>query len=147
MKNFFIWTYFVFIQLVNFFILLPVGAVILIPLAATKSWVFKHNSEFPDRLLPQWRGGWLTFIWGNLEDGVIGTPLYQQKHTFQPLCAYLWSGWRNFANNARFIFRRRGGPFYRWENKARTYYFQCGWFVDNGFPVISAGKIDVEPQA
>lgn len=139
------WLYFVFVQIVAAVAGL-VGLVLLAPLAALRCWTYKTNTEFPDRLLPQWRGGGLTFIWGNLEDGVIGSMLYQQKHPNPRWCAYLWSACRNPANNLRFVFRWVGGPFYRWENVARTYYFQCGWYP-NGFPVLSAGKIDTVPQA
>lgn len=131
------WLYFAAVQIVAL-VATVIGWVLLIPLAITRCWVLKNSKEYPDRVLPQWRGGWLTFIWGNLEDGVIGSPHYRERIPNEILSAYLWSAWRNSANNLRFVFRWIGGPFYRYEFK--QWYFQCGWY-SNGFPVLSAGRI------
>jgi hypothetical protein len=131
------WLYFVWFLVVDI-VVMVIGWVLLAPFSLFKLWTVKYNFEFPGRPLPQWRGGKLMFVWGNLEDGVVGSVRYQERIPNKILSSYLWSAWRNSANNLRFVFRWVGGPFYRKE--WRQWYFQCGWY-DNGFPVISAGRI------
>ncbi len=135
------WVWFVIVQLIAFAFFL-VGIVVLLPLAFARAWVDRPSRYFPNRTVTAWVGGWLTFPWGNEEDGVTGADFYQKR--FKPshlwLCAYLWSAWRNSANNLRFVFRWVGGPFFRWENTQRTFYMQAG-FYPNGFPVLSAGRM------
>jgi hypothetical protein len=122
------WLYFVFVQGAAFSTFL-IGTVLLVPFAACRLWT--------DAPIPQWRGGWLTYIWGNLEDGVIGAPFYRARFKDDRWCSYCWSAWRNNANNLRYIFRWHGGPFVRKQWGKWT--FQAGWFQDNGFPVLSGG--------
>ena len=125
------WLYFAAVQciaLVTFFL----GTVLLIPFAALRLWT--------DEPIPQWRGGKLMFPWGNLEDGVIGAPFYRQRFKGDRWCSYLWSAWRNNANNLRYIFRwygHDGSPFVK--KRWGKWTFQAGWFQDNGFPVLSGG--------
>ena len=131
------WLLFIVVQLIAF-VCTVVGWVILLPMAALGMWVTRQSYEYP-KVVTAWRGGALTFLWGNEEDGVTGADFYL-PHAPSRLRAYLWSAWRNSANNLRFVFRWRSGPFYRWQNGAKTLYFQMGWNA-SGFPVLSAGRI------
>lgn len=131
------WIYFAVVQLVALIATL-VGWVILIPLSATRCWIMRESRYFPGRQIEVWRGGWLTWIWGNEEDSVIGNAEHRARFKDDRLGAYFWSAWRNSANNLRFIFRWQGGPF--WRREFGKWYVQAGWYP-NGYPVISAGRI------
>lgn len=129
------WLWFLVVQLINA-VFLAVGIVVLIPLAATGAWVTRPSRFFPGRAVTAWKGGWLTWCWGNEEDGVTGAEFYRERFKSDRLCAYCWSALRNPANNLRFIFKWIGGPFVRKE--FGNFYIQAGWYP-NGFPVMSAG--------
>ncbi len=137
------WLYFAFVQVVAL-IAWFVGIFLLIVPCALGAWETVDQIYVPDgtpKGLPKgtiyvWKWDWLNKIWGNDEDGVVGPPLYNYEQSGWR--AYLWSAWRNSANNLRFLFRNFNGPFYRKE--IGNWYFQCGWYP-NGFPVLSAGRI------
>lgn len=133
------WIWFAFVQLVAV-VAMVVGWVLLIPFAALRLWTIKPSPYFPGEMVEAWRGGWLMFPWGNLEDGVIGNAAHRRRFKDDRVGAYLWSAWRNSANNLRFVFRWQGGPFWRWENAKHTFYIQAGWYP-NGAPVLSAGSM------
>jgi hypothetical protein len=133
------WAWFAIIQLSALLVTI-LGWVLLIPFAALRLWTVQDSPYFPGRKVEVWRGGLLMFPWGNLEDGVIGAEFYRARYKDDRLCAYLWSAWRNSANNLRFLFRWLGGPFWRWENSKHTFYIQIGWNT-SGFPVLSAGSM------
>lgn len=139
MNNLLPWAYFVLTQLVSA-ALMVIGWVILLPLAAFRCWTVRESLKFPGRQIAVWRGGVATWLWGNEEDGVIGNAAHQAAFPDDRIGAYLWSAWRNPVNNLRFVVKWIGGPFYRWENATKTWYFQCGWYP-NGYPVFSAGRI------
>lgn len=138
MNRTFPWLWFVLVQIIAF-LGSAAGIVFLMPLAACRLWVSRPSKEYPYSVLA-WRGGWLTYLWGNEEDGVTGAVFYQTFIKNDRLRAYVWSAWRNSFNNWRFVVRWIGGPFYRWENSKKTWYFQAG-FNSSGFPVLSAGRI------
>lgn len=138
------WLYFAFVQLVAL-IAMIIGWFLLIVPCALRAWTPVEEIYEPDWAvelgLPKstiriWSWGWLNYIWGNDEDGVSGTNKFNP--TDSKWRAYVWSAWRNSANNLRFVFRNFNGPFYRKEVKG--WYFQCGWYP-NGFPVLSAGRV------
>lgn len=132
------WLWFAVVQLIAL-LATVIGWILLAPPAALQCWKTRESMYFPTKQIPVWRGGWLTWIWGNEEDGVIGNAAHQMRYRKNPrLGAYLWSAWRNSANNLRFVFRWQGGPFCRRE--FRGWYVQAGWYP-NGFPVLSAGRI------
>lgn len=133
------WIWFIFVQLVEL-VAFIVGLFVLLPLAATGAWYTRNSRYFPGRAVTVWRGGKLTWIWGNEEDGVTGAPFYVVQHPNIHMRAYFWSALRNPANNLRFVFQWKGGPFYRWENKAKSFYAQAGWY-SNGYPVLSLGSM------
>jgi hypothetical protein len=134
------WLYFIFVQIVAF-VCMVVGWFLLAPLAARGQWVYTESIHWPTRQIAVWKWRWVDVIWGNDEDGVIGAPFYAQQVKNVYLRAYLWSAWRNSANNLRFVFRwKNTGPFYKWVSKNGKWYFQAGWYADNGFPVLSAGR-------
>ena len=143
------WLYFIVVQVVAL-IATVIGWFLLIIPCLLKAWVpveqlyqpdWAYCAGLPKKTIQIWRWAWLNRIWGNNEDGVVsglsGNVEYNPDAT--RLGAYMWSAWRNSANNLRFVFRWVGGPYYRWQNSAKTWYFQCGWYP-NGFPVISGGK-------
>jgi hypothetical protein len=123
-----------------------VGWVLLLPWAARRAWVFGSSSHYPGKIVTRWDANWLQAVWGNWEDGVTGVGT--SKGEYLPFAsdwwrAYMWSAWRNSANNLRFILRwygAEGAPFYRYVTPSGRWYFQAGWFADNGFPVLSAGR-------
>jgi hypothetical protein len=90
-------------------------------------------------------GKWIVMdgIYGNSEDGCTGPAWYNPNRTAWR--TYLWSAWRNSTHNLMIMLSWKGGPFYRWTNKANTLYFQCGYRPDNGFPVLSAGTHNGSP--
>jgi hypothetical protein len=133
------WAWFAMVQLIALLVTV-LGWVLLIPFAALRLWTMRESRYFPGRQIAVWRGGWLMWPFGNEEDGVTGAEFYRARFKDDRLCAYLWSAWRNSANNLRFVFRWQGGPFWRWENAKHTFYVQCG-FYPNGYPVLSAGRM------
>jgi hypothetical protein len=100
-----------------------IGAVILAPLS-----LFRMHSYRPSRFeafrgplgedkVAAWWGGWLTWLWGNEEDGVNG-PLWWRNRTgvlpsvsgvalaqrlARAWSTYRWSAHRNPVNNLRFL--------------------------------------------
>lgn len=141
------WLYFAFVQFVAL-IAMVIGWFLLIIPCALRAWKPVEQIYTPDWVpvgtskptIQIWTWNWLNKVWGNDEDGVIGPTWYNTTAIPSAKLAYLWSAWRNSANNLRFIFKNVGGPLFYWENSAKTWYFQCGWYP-NGFPVLSAGKI------
>jgi hypothetical protein len=93
------WLYWILYQLLSFFVFFPIGLVVLAPLAAMRMWYQRSNYSpmFPGRVVWAWKGGWLTFVFCNEEDGICGG-VYPS-----PLAAYDWSAIRNFANNMRLL--------------------------------------------
>ncbi len=85
----------------------------------------------------QWRGGALTFLWGNLENGIVGP-----AETLNRWNAFVWSALRNSANNLRYLpgVSKAGRPlWYRtWTIRGRLYYAKAGWLSD-GYPCLSFG--------
>lgn len=85
-----------------------IGMVILLPMSLGRAWVFRPSKVWPgSRIVDAWRGGWLTWIWGNEEDGVAGADWYIREKALAGWAvwriAYVWSAWRNSANNLRFV--------------------------------------------
>ena len=117
-----------------------VGTVLLIPFAALRAWRPRPSKIYTDRTVLAWRGGWLLYPWDNEEDGVTGNASYRAHYADSGLSAYRWSAWRNSANNLRFLFAWKDGPFKRVEY--RGWYAQAGFRPDTGWPVLSAGKIN-----
>ena len=117
-----------------------VGWFLLAPLAAFKQW--RWQLAYPSLKHDQiavWRWSWVDGIWGNAEDGVTGDNFYAARFKSQRLCAYLWSAWRNSANNMRWSNSVVGGPFVR-ITKGR-WIFQFGYRPDNGWPVLRLVRV------
>jgi hypothetical protein len=94
------------LYLAVFLVLAIIGLVLLLPLSLLKAWRWRFTRVFPDlREVSAWRGGWLTWVWGNEEDGVTGPDwwLRRTKGSKAWLVAYRWSALRNPVNNLRFI--------------------------------------------
>lgn len=144
------WCYFAAIQVVAFDAMV-VGWFLLIVPCVCRAWVPVTQIYIPDwqkdkgiaaKRIFVWQWWWLNRVWGNDEDGVVGGLSDGREYNpdMSAWKAYIWCAWRNSANNLRFVFRWKGGPFYRWESENREWYFQCGWYP-NGFPVLSMGAI------
>ncbi len=144
------WFNFLIVQLIARSMMI-IGWVLLIVPCVMKAWEpveqiyqpkWAKDDDLPKKTIYVWRWQWLNKVWGNDEDGVVSG--LRNFKEYNPNAtrwkAYLWSAWRNSANNLRFIFRFELGPFYQWQNKAKTWYFHFGWY-SNGFPVISAGRM------
>jgi hypothetical protein len=84
-----------------------VGALILLPLAYFQLWETRPGKSwmFGPQPVAAWRGGVLTALWCNEENGVTGADWYRKIHANRPvwLNAYLWSAWRNSANGLRWL--------------------------------------------
>lgn len=83
-----------------------VGVPLIAILAWRRAWVIRPSKAYADkRLVRVWRGGWLTWVVGNEEDGVTGAQWYRDLHADWPEWkrALMWSAFRNPTNNMRFI--------------------------------------------
>jgi hypothetical protein len=88
---------------------------------------------------PRW-----AWIWDNEIDGVC-PKWYLDANPKRPrwLCAFMWAGLRNYANNLRFVpgVSQVGRPLWRktWGPKPGGFYVQAGW-EPPGYPVLSGGR-------
>lgn len=98
-----------------------IGLVIMLPLAGFRLWRVRGSKVYRApmvRKVTAWRGGWLTWLWGNEEDGVTGPTWWEQRTGVylwpedvpkwrqclkMAWSAYRWSALRNPSNNMRFI--------------------------------------------
>lgn len=95
-----------------------IGLAIMVPLAACHAWHRRGSQVWPmdtpyGRSVTTWHGGWLTWLWGNEEDGVVGPTWWRQRMRVgtgypwswwrESWSAYRWSALRNPSNNMRFI--------------------------------------------
>ena len=130
------WIYFVLLELATFFFVQVPGVVILAPMAASHAWVTRESTVYPGKRVTVWKGGKLTWLWGNEENGVTGPIEYNADNTAWK--TYVWSAWRNSANNVRFLVSWKGGPWFQYRGK--NWYIQFGFRPDTGWPVFSPGK-------
>jgi hypothetical protein len=106
-----------------FLVLAVLGYAVMFPLALCHLWVWNfsrvyHHGGTPlhpadvgrtGRHITRWCGGWLTWVWGNEEDGVTGPVWWEQRtkaehgYVERAWSAYRWSAHRNPVNNLRFI--------------------------------------------
>lgn len=129
------WARFIVIQLIAA-IAMAVGWVLLFFLSYARGWRHGYSTEFEDRIVTVWKWKAIDAIWGNAEDGVVGPPWYNPNESAWK--AYLWSAWRNSANNLRWRFSWIGGPF--WRRAWKGWYIQAGFKPITGWPVLSAGR-------
>ncbi len=120
---------FALIQTVSL-VLTLIGLPVVGILSLTRSWTVVAGKL-------QWKGGRLTWIWGNLEDGIVGPgPLNRWR-------AFYWSGVRNPCNDLRYIrgVSKVGRPLWRktWGAKPGGFYVAAGW-NSSGYPVLSGGR-------
>jgi hypothetical protein len=99
----------------------------------------------------QWRGGLLTFLWSNEENGIVAPGVSLNRKN-----AFYWSAIRNSVNNLRYVWgvSKAGRPLWYWTKegmRVRTLnlfghtlttpsqiYAKVGWMSD-GYPAFSAG--------
>jgi len=118
------WLYWIAYQVIGL-ALMVIGWVLLIPFAALKLWytIPSRNPMFADRAITAWRGGWLTLLWGNDENGVAPPPATRWS-------SYVWTAWRNPANNMRLL---PGASFFidsanlKIVSNSVGYVATCGW--------------------
>lgn len=82
-----------------------VGLVLIPAMSLAEAWV-DRPSRFPRwGTIRAWKGGWVTWLWGNEEDGVTGAKWYRDLHSdwSDRKRAIFWSTFRNPSNNMRFI--------------------------------------------
>ena len=112
-------------------VLTLIGLPVVGILAFTRSWTIVAGK-------PQWKGGVFTWIWGNLEDGIVGPGM-----TLNRWNAFYWAGIRNPCNNLRYArgVSKVGRPLWRktWGAKPGGWYVAAGW-NNSGFPVLSGGR-------
>ncbi len=123
---------FILIQLVSL-VLTLVGYPLIAVLALFKLWhVYAYLDSAP--VVYEWKGGKLTWLWGNNEDGIFGNGPVTRRQ------AFYWSAVRNPCNNLRFVpgVSVVGRPLWHWSNG--KFYCQAGWLGSHGQPVLSAGR-------
>lgn len=142
MKTVFGWIWYLIVQAINL-VFIVLGLFVLIPLCVFRGWTQPLQSLWmPGKIVEEWRGPIIDFIYGNGEDGVLGNAGWKERFKNWPRWgAYVWSAIRNPTNNLRFVFRWYKGPFQRW--KFKWFYIQIGWY-SNGFPIFSIGRIGPE---
>lgn len=122
---------FILIQLASL-VLTLVGYPLIAVLALFKLWrIYRINETV---MVTEWRGGKLTWLWSNDEDGIFGNgPITRWQ-------AFYWSAIRNPANNLRYVrgVSGSGRPLWHWSNG--RFYAQAGWLGSRGQPVLSAGS-------
>lgn len=90
------------------FVLWILGVPLVFALSRCRAWTPQRSGVYADqRIVQAWRGGWLTWIWGNSEDGVTGALWYRQREYAKGkgdrTVALNWSAFRNPTNNLRFV--------------------------------------------
>lgn len=124
-----IWLLFVLIQLVSLALAI-IGIPLIALLAYFYAWILV-SGKF------QWRGGWLTWLWGNEENGIVGPGISLNRWN-----AFKWSALRNPCNNLRFVpgISKAGRPLWlrTWTLFGREFYAKAGWLTD-GYPALSVG--------
>lgn len=120
------WLYWLLYQLTSL-VLTVLGWPLIAVLAALRLWTDKAVYwDFKRRIVWAWRGGWLTYVWSNDEDGIC------PNQVITPWRAWLWSAWRNPANNLRFALP---GAYYVIQPSEKVsvrllaagYVVTCGW--------------------
>lgn len=139
------WVWFAAVQLICL-IATIVGWLLLIPFCLAQAWAQDAISIKDGRIIDRWRWKRLNFIYGNPEDGVSGqTALvwvngslsFYRRPTWAPWRAYLWSGWRNSADNLKYVFAWQKGPLVEFNLFGMEH--KLGWQFENGVkvPVLS----------
>jgi len=121
------------VELCIFLPLFVVGAVVVPLLAAAHAWTLRPSSRYRDRLVYVWRGGALTWLWGNEEDGVTGAEWYRIAHA-KWSHARLARNWyfRNPVNNLRYapwITCKLDASKIRFKGTADSAAGEPGWFL------------------
>ena len=136
------WLYFAAFQIVAFVLAVFIGSWLIAGLAFAKCYTVRESYYYSGRQILAWRGGWLTFPWGNEEDGIDGlrggSPdqfWWRDRTLGMPrwMQIWLWSAFRNSTNNLRFLVKWIGGPIKEWTTGSHLY--RIGW-NSNGFPVL-----------
>ena len=107
--KYFGWLWFWVLQLLQFVVLVPVGAVLLIPLCWFRLWVMATPRSYKDRQVLVWRGGILTWLWGCDETGVVPPDWYMPGRDDR-WRAYMWGAVRNNVGNLSYAAAWQGGP-------------------------------------
>ena len=139
------WGWFALVQLICL-IATIVGWVLLIPFCLSRAWTADITSIKDGRPIDRWRWKPLNSIYGNPEDGVSGqTALvwvdgsltFYRRGAWAPWRAYLWSAWRNSADNLKYVFAWKKGPLVEFSLFGRSH--KLGWQFENGakVPVLS----------
>jgi len=121
-----------------------------------RAWSVNAKSIKDGRPIDTWNSSWLNSVYGNPEDGVSGSTALVWENgvlvSYRPqsrpwVRAYLWSGFRNTADNLKYKFslpmvwddtteigpeHMVGGPIKYW------WKFKFGYQIENGYnvPVI-----------
>jgi hypothetical protein len=142
------WTWLVVVQLIML-VATVVGWFTLWLPAVLRAWTSPYPSTIsPTKMCDRWT--WpINFVYGNPEEGVSGKcAKLIGGADYMPGAqdwwrAYLWSAWRNSADNLKYVFAWQNGPFKTWTytllGKTRT--AKAGWQLENGIkvPVLSPG--------
>jgi len=136
------WLYFAAFQITAFALALFVGSWFILFLALVRCYDVRESDYYPGRQILVWRGSWITWPFGNEEDGIDGlrggSPdqfWWRDRTAGWPHWKriWVWSARRNSVNNLRFLVKWAGGPIKEWTIRGHLY--RIGWNT-NGFPVL-----------
>lgn len=144
------WVWFAVIQVISL-IAAVVGWVLLVPFCLARAWEVCASALEPTRTIDRWRWKPLNSVYGNPEDGVSGkgalvwnesgTRVTYMPDAWDPLRAYLWSAWRNSANNLKYVFAWAKGPLAKFV--ICGIYIKAGWQQEAGnyhVPIFSLSR-------
>lgn len=145
------WIYWAAYQLLSLLVLTPLGMLVLGVMAPLRLWTRRESymPAFPGEVWA-WRGGWLTAVWGNEEDGIGG----RHRIDPSPRAAWLWCAWRNSTSGMRLLpgayFELPHPPHVRTTSDgyvATIGWRQCRAFRFRGTPYRIGWMIDDDAQA
>lgn len=142
-----VWLRFAAVQLVMLLATI-LGWIVLVPFALARAWEPCPSRFDPSRVIDRWKWKPLNAVYGNPEDGVSGMKALVWTNGVQgPYMpgawpawrAYLWSAWRNSADNLKYVFACSSCPIKQGTILGKPY--KLGWQFENGIkvPVLSFG--------
>jgi hypothetical protein len=122
------------------------GWLILIPFCLAHAWTgsWADESIKDKRPIDRWAWPPLNYVYGNPEDGVSGQQALihgdqpYMPNAWAPWRAYLWSGWRNSADNLKYVFACSSCPLKTFTLFGRP--GKIGWQEENGYKVPVIGS-------
>lgn len=141
------WLWFAVVQFISL-LATVVGWGLLIPFCLAQAWDNAGRLSIKDRrAIDAWNWIPLNCVYGNPEDGVSGRDAIligggsYMPGAWAPWRAYCWSALRNSADNLKYVFAWKAGPYV--SGQFWRFNYGLGWKPENGYnvPVLS-----IKPQ-